>query len=204
LRPARGVLSGTAMHALLLALVAAAPPLAASPTDVPRLLGRLASGEPRIEEVQAAAAAEATRDLPEPGGAGARRRWAALLPRLTAEVRHDESGYRVVGLQGSGEVDYARYSPGTTVALRATWELSGLVAPRTPDGAAAALARARHRDEAVRRATTLYFERRRRLLALLAAPPADPVARAEAELELDRLAAELDALTGGLYAGGRR
>jgi hypothetical protein len=154
--------------------------------------------------VQAAAAAVALRELPDAAEVGARRRWAALLPRLTAELRHDESGYRVVGLQGSGEVDYARYSPGTTVALRATWELSGLLVPRPVEPASAALARARHRDRAVRLATELFFERRRRLLSLLATPPADPVARAGAELELDRLAAELDALTGGLFTGGRR
>ena len=54
-------------------------------------------------------------------------------------------------------------------------------------------------------ATALYFERRHRLLALLADPPPDARARVEAELELARVTAELDALTGGLpwRSGGR-
>jgi hypothetical protein len=128
----------------------------------------------------------------------------ALLPRVTAEVRHDEQSNRVVGLQGSGEVDYLRLTPGTSVAVRATWDLARLVAPPEPGAAD----HARRRDEAVRRATQLYYERRQLRVALLLAPPEDPVARADAELEIDRLGAELDALTGGLFSGappgGRR
>jgi len=110
-----------------------------------------------------------------------------------------------VGLQGSGEVDYLRLAPGSTYLLRATWDLGGLVAAKGElAAAAAARARAHRRDAAVRRATALFFERQRARLALLLDPPSAPLARAEAELALDRLTAELDAATGGLLSGGRR
>lgn len=197
---------------ILLAALAAAP--AATPDASPhpdtsealRALAYLRSEGPPIAEVRLAAAREVERD-PAPLATFARRaRLAALLPRITAEGRYDERSYRVVGLQGSGEVDYLRLSPGRALAVRATWDLGAVVAAREELAAAsAAAARLRRREEAVRRATELHHERRRALLQLLLAPPASALARAEAELALDRLTAELDALTGGLLSrGGRR
>lgn len=187
---------------LLLAALAA-PPIADPPASAAaRLLSRLAAGEPSVSQVQVAAAAQVEAAAPDPAALAARRRLAALLPRLSAELRADQRSYRVVGLQGTSEVDYLRSSPGRGVTVRATWELGELVAPRGEPGAApAALARLRRREEAVRRATALYFERRRLLAVLALDPPATPLARAEAELEVDRVTAELDAATGGLYLG---
>jgi hypothetical protein len=190
----------------LLALLLAAPPVApaAPPPDPTRLLARLTAGEPSIAEVQAAAARHAEAATPDPAGLARRRRMAALLPRITAQVRHEESAYRVTGLQGTSEVDYLRSSPGTSFSVLVTWELGDLVvATGEAAAAAAALARARRRDEAVREATALHFDRRQRLLALLADPPPDARARIAAELELARVTAELDALTGGLLAERR-
>jgi len=182
---------------------APAPPVPPrDPTEPLRLLARLAAADPPVAQVQAAAARLAEAEVPDPSALAARRRLAALLPRLSAEVQHDERSYRVTGLQGSSEVDYARSSPGTSVTVRATWELPDLVASRgEPSAASATLSRLRRRDEAVRRATELLFERRRLRLALLLEPPAEPLARAEAELAVDRLTAELDAATGGLVSG---
>ena len=196
------------MTSILLALLLATPP-AASQAAVPapdpaKLLARITISEPAIAEVQAAAARHAETATPDPAELARRRRLSALLPRITAEVRHEERDYRVVGLQGTGEVDYLRSSPGTSFAIHATWELGDLIAATgEAAAAAAALARAKRRDEAVRKATTLHFERRRRLLALLADPPPDTRARLEAELELARVTAELDALTGGPPSGRR-
>lgn len=190
----------------LLALLLTAPPLppAAPPPDPARLLARLTAGEPSIAEVQAAAARRADAATPDPAGLARRRRMAALLPRITAQVRHEESAYRVTGLQGTSEVDYLRSSPGTSFSVLVTWELGDLVvATGEAAAAAAALARARRRDEVVRQATTLFFDRRRRLAALLGDPPPDARARLEAELELARVTAELDELTGGFLAERR-
>ncbi|HUL59195.1 MAG TPA: hypothetical protein VLU43_07970 [Anaeromyxobacteraceae bacterium] len=178
-----------------------APPEAEGAADALRALARASAGEPPIGEVQEAAARRA-------GGTDdpdlARGRLAALLPRLSIEVRHDQRSDRVAGLQGAGEVDYVRFAPGNAISVQATWELSRLVEPHPISEATRASSdRMRRRDEAVKRATELYFERRKLRLALLLDPPREIRARAEAEISLDRITAELDALTGGLYARGR-
>jgi hypothetical protein len=199
------------MLALPLVLVAllGAPPAAVAPrpeaaprpeVEAFRALAAVSAGEPGIADVQEAAAREAERDGPSIGFP-LRSRLSALLPRLTAEYRHDEQSNRVVGLQGSGEVDYVRLTPGNAFVVRATWDLGTLVAARGELAAATAAAeRARRRAEAVRRATAAFFDRRKARLALLLEPPQGALARAEAELAVDRLTAELDALTGGLLA----
>lgn len=200
---------------IVLAELVAAPTLRAGPLpargaeaspddDVPRALQLVAAGEPDVRAVQAAAARRAGEE-DAVQGFRRRARLAALLPRVTAELRHDERSYRVVGLQGSGEVDYLREAPGNTLALRATWDLGELLAaPGELAAASGAAERARRRADAVAQATKLHFERRRLRLGLLLAPPADALARAEAELAIDRLGAELDALTGGLVTRGGR
>jgi len=209
---ARAVLRARAMDALslLLAAALAGPPIrpvegAPEPEGgARRSLARLAAGEPTAGEVQAAAARRAEA-LADPAMLPGRGRAAALLPRITAEVRYGESTTHTLGLQGSGEVDYARFAPGYAFLLRATWDLGALLAPPGELAALAASAeRSRRRDEAVRHATGLYFERARLRLALLLDPPGTARAWAEAEVELDRVTAELDALTGGLYAGMAR
>ena len=162
-----------------------------------RALALVSAGEPDVEALQTAAAREVDRSEGGAADYSGRARMAALLPRLTAEYRHDDTSNRVVGMQGSGEVDYLRLAPSDTFLVRATWELPSLVAASGEVTAAAqAQARAKRRVEAVERVTKLFFERQRLRVALLLAPPLDPVGRAQAELEIARLGAEIDALTG--------
>jgi hypothetical protein len=170
-----------------------------------RALAAVSAGEPSIAEVQEAAAREAERGGPDVEGFPGRSRLSALLPRFTAEYRRDDRSYRVVGLQGNSEVDYARFTPGVEFVIRATWDLGTLVAATGEIAAAnAASARAQRREAALKRVTALFFDRRRAMLALVLEPPATPLARAEAELAVDRLTAELEALTGGLLSRERR
>jgi hypothetical protein len=194
--------------ALSLAAALAAAPVAPDPraeAEAYRALGLVSAGEPGIAEVQAAAARQADREGPEIEGYPMRSRLAALLPRVTAEYHREERSYRVVGLQGSAEVDYLRFNPGTAFVLRATWDLATLVAAKGEIAAASAASlRAQRREAALKRATAAYYERRRAMLALVLEPPATPLARAEAELTVDRLTAELDALTGGVFRAERR
>jgi hypothetical protein len=202
--PARGMLVPSVA---LLAALAAAPRDA--PRDVPpprpepdayRALAAVSAGEPGIAEVQQAAAREAERGAPDIEGFPGRSRLSALLPRLTAEYHREERSYRVVGLQGATEVDYLRFNPGTAFIVRATWDLGTLVAARGEiAGAHAWSARSTRREAAIRRATTVFFERRRAMLSLVLEPPSTALGRAEAELAVDRLTAELDALTGGIF-----
>jgi hypothetical protein len=177
----------------------------AAERDAVRALAAVAAGEPPVEEIQDAAARTADRQVSGAEGFARRARTAALLPRFTVEVRRDERTSRIVGLQTAGEVDYQHLTPGSSISLSATWDLGELVAARGEvAGAQAEAERARRRGEAVRRATALYYERRRERLALLLEPPDGALERAEAELRIDRLAAELDALTGGLLSGRGR
>ena len=177
----------------------------AAERDALRALAAAGAGEPAIEDVQDAAARVADRAVPEAAGFARRARTSALLPRLTIEVRRDERSTRIVGLQTSGEVDYRNLSPGSAISITATWDLGKLLAARGELAASQAEAdRARRRTEAVRRATVLYYERRRERLALLVDPPAGALERAEAELRVEKLGAELDALTGGILSGRPR
>jgi len=185
-----------------------APPPPADPATAElaalRALAMVSAGEPDVEALQRAAALRADRASAGAADYGERARWAALVPRLTAEYRHEDQSNRVVGLQSSGEVDYLRLAPSEVFLLRATWDLPSLVAaPGEVAAGAQAQARARRRDEAVRRVTGLFYERRQKRLALLLAPPADPLARAQAEVEIARLGAEIEALAGGRLEGSR-
>lgn len=183
-----------------------AAPSATSPdATARRALALAGADEPGIEEVQAAAAREALRAAPDPEGFAARSRLAGLVPRVTAEYRRSDHSYRTVGLQSSGEVDYLHLAPSNVFVVRAVWDLPLLVAAHGELGSAAAAAvRARRVDEAVKRATVLYYQRAAERVTLLLAPPEDALGRARAALELARLDAELDALTGGLLSGRGR
>jgi hypothetical protein len=201
------------LHPLALALWAALTVARARPPDPPapppaailpapdadeavRLLSAAVRGEPSTEEIQRAAAARAA--LPRAVSESWRRRarLAPLVPRVSAEYRHDERSYRVVGVTSTSEVDYLRQQPGDTVGVRLAWNLDGLVFGRAELEAVAAAQRADdRRAAAVRRATELHFERLRRRLELIAAAPTG-LARARLELDLEELTAELRALTG--------
>ena len=105
----------------------------------------------------------------------------------------------MVGLSSGTEVDYLRSTPGDAVTVRLDWSLDGLVLGRHELEAAGAAQRAgAHRQRAVDRATHLYYERVRLRLALAADPPAEARERAELEVDLEEVTAELDGLT-GLY-----
>ena len=136
----------------------------------------------------------------EAEGLGAARGGGAR-PRLSADYRHDQRTYHVVGLSSGSEVDYLRESPGDAVSVRLDWDLRGLVLGRDELAAVAAAERAQGlRRAAVERATKLYHQRLQAKVTLLGAPPESAAGRAPAELELAQQTAELHALT-GLFGG---
>lgn len=180
------------------------PPAAVAAARSARLLALLADGDPAVEEVQRAAAAQVRADAGALDSWERRARTAAWLPKLSLEYRHDERATRVVGLNGNVESDYVRFSPGDQLAVRAAWDLDRLVfAPDELRAAATASQLMRRREEAVERATRLYFERRRLRLRLALSPPDGALERTESEIAIDAVTAELDALTGGLFSRGR-
>ncbi|HET6922482.1 MAG TPA: hypothetical protein VFI16_04975, partial [Anaeromyxobacteraceae bacterium] len=178
-----------------------------------RAAGLAWAGEPPVEAVQRAAAAQLDGESERLDSLRRRARHSAWLPRLSADLEHDERTTRVVGFTGSAESDYLRFSPGTRGGLRATWELDRLVFSRDELAVADASSRlSRRREERVERATRLFFQRLRLKAELALAPPEGALERVRGELELGRVTAELDALTGGLLgratagagAGGER
>lgn len=194
-----------ALAALLAAVVPSSP--SPSPVDAEiaalRALARAAAADPDVDEVQRAAAAGAGAD-PDALGWESRTRSAAWLPQIALHASRGQHETRVVGVSGTVESDYLRYTPSLDLGVRAAWELDRLIFGRDEAGAAWTAARLRERrDERVRLATRLYFQRRRLVLQLALDPPREALGRAERENQIQEITAELDALTGGLF-GGRR
>ncbi len=197
--------------ALLLLAAAAGPAAGRAQVSEPaepevraaRAAGLAWAGEPPVEAVQRAAAGQLDGESERLDSLRRRARQAAWLPRLSADVEHDERTTRVVGFTGSAESDYLRFSPGSRAGLRAAWELDRLLFSRDELAVAEASSRlARQREERVERATRLFFQRLRLKVELALAPPEGALERVRGELELGRVTAELDALTGGLLGRG--
>lgn len=205
--------------ALILAAAAAQPAARRAPIFEPsepevRALRAAAlawAGEPSVQAVQRAAAAQLDAEWERLDSLRGRARQAAWLPRLRAEADHDERSTHSTGYRGSTEFDTLRLTPGTRVGLSASWELDRLVFSRDELAVAEAASRlARQREDRVERATRLFFQRLHLKAGLSLAPPEGTLERVRGELELSRTTAELDAITGGLFrapappgAGGR-
>jgi hypothetical protein len=128
---------------------------------------------------------------------------AAWLPELRLRVDHlvgrseslDVPVGSVTGPLGLDTANDVRYE------VRATWDLSRLVF--SPDEIAAegqALRMADVRRELESLVNRLYFERRRLSMDLEPGAPADAASQARRTLRGDELDAELDALSGGVFA----
>jgi hypothetical protein len=155
------------------------------------------ASEPTLVEVQAAAARHAAGDPVEDGDRTSRLRASHLAPTVRGELigkaddRTRRGEYRLAPLR---EDDV---SEGRTWGVVVTWDLAQLVYSREEGQLALAHQHlARVRREVAIQAAKLWIERRRRCAALerLSGP-----LRREALLDLVRITAELDALTGGLY-----
>jgi len=202
---ARGVLRREVVLALAALLLATLPDAAPEAAEALRALARITAGDPSVEDVQRAAAAQAGLDPERLRSWESRPRSSAWLPHLSLQASRTQRDTRVVGVSGTLESDYLRQTPGFEVGLRASWELDRLLFAREEVNAAWTASRLREtRDERVRRATRLHFQRRRLLLQLAVEPPREPLARAEREVQVEEITAELDALTGGLLSGRRK
>lgn len=159
-----------------------------------------AAAEPTLAQaVEAAArrAAGSSADDELRAGRARRSRW---LPVLRAQVGgRDDERLRAGDWRGApiSEEDALR---SRSWLVSASWDLPQLLYAREEVAIAASSAHlARARQQAAAQAARLYAERLRALRAALAAPegPADRLERALAVLTAT---AELDALTGGLFA----
>jgi len=170
--------------------------------------------EPSIRATQAAALDHADLKGAGDGSWAARARWSNLFPEIKGEIdwldqRDEEFRYTEdieAGGDGRLERDSARnrlYQDSRVrrvYSLEAEIDLGGLIFDR--DELSAARERRKHestRRELVARVTDLYFERRKKQILRLADPPTDWRKRLDLILELERLTARLDGLTGGWF-----
>ena len=172
----------------------------------PAVLRTLALEDPPIEALRAAATALV---LAEPGRARSlveRARFAGWLPEVRIMVDRrfartesvdlgtptDVAALAPVGIDSNNDVRYQ---------ARATWDLSKLIFNSDEIGAQfQALRTADTRREIESLVIRLYFERRRLKAESTAADDLDMLPGSRRELRIAEIEAELDALTGGLFA----
>jgi hypothetical protein len=155
------------------------------------------AAEPTLVEVTAAAAKTAAGEQSDDASRMARLRKSHLAPVVRAELvtktddRTRRGEFRLAPLV---EDDAA---VGHTWGIVVTWDLAQIVYAKEEGQLALAHQQlARVRREAQAKATQLWIERQRKCAAL---DKSTLALRHEAQLDLLRVTAELDGLTGGLY-----
>ncbi len=172
-----------------------------SAVDTQAILQRFAS-EPSVRAVQVAAARYAEVHPELIASWRTRARLAALGPRLRAEYRY--AGALDTRLHtGGGTPDYQQevIEAQNEPLVGAEWDLDRLVF--NPDELRVAdetTQLVRLRQTMLETVTRLYFARRRQQVELALAPSRDGAHRLRAELEIEELTADLDALTGGFFS----
>jgi len=161
------------------------------------LLCAATAGEPGLVEAQAAAQRTAGGSAAEDAARTARLRRSHWAPVLRGQLlRRDDLRDRAGELRGYPLVQQDS-AVANTWSITLTWDFAQLLYAREESQLALAHVHlARVRREAADRAAELWVERRQKRASLTSLSGA---ARREAALELLRLTAELDAVTGGLY-----
>ena len=187
----------------------AEPPRRASSSVPPAVLRAAFEGDPPIGYLRGAATALALAEPDRAHALVARARWAPLLPEL--RVRVDRRLARTESLDlgrsasdplaspvGVDSINDLRYE------VRATWDLGRIVFNPDEVGASThALRMAEVRRELETVVIRLYFERRRLKAEALASDASDMIPGVRAEIHIQELEAELDALTGGAFSRWR-
>lgn len=140
-------------------------------------------------------------------------RISALLPRVRVEgLRREHERLQVDGTQNF-DIDGSTFTPRDLRELRrdyeytqfdvrawAQWELSDIVWDSDVLRVSAESQRiTRLRQDLTSTITSLYFDRRQRQVELELSPPSDLAGRLRAQLAIDQLTANIDALTGGWF-----
>jgi len=161
------------------------------------LLCAATAGEPGLVEAQAAAQRTAGGSAAEDAARTARLRRSHWAPVLRGQLlRRDDLRDRAGELRGYPLVQQDS-AVANTWSITLTWDFAQFLYAREESQLALAHVHlARVRREAADRAAELWVERRQKRASLASLSGA---ARREAALELFRLTAELDAVTGGLY-----
>ncbi len=171
-------------------------------------------GEPDVRAVQQAVLRHADHGLADLNRWRRRARWSNLVPDVDGEfawldqrdsrLQYDED--IATGGDGSPSRDEASNRFVDDLRVRALYgmelqfDLSGLVFDRDELSVAReSRARTKARAELLARVTTLYFTRRHKQILQRFSPPKGLRARLALILEIERLTAEIDGLTGGWF-----
>lgn len=226
LPPPQSILIFVALSSILTATSAAAEP-DSEPKDQPeyrlevdlRTLLHAFDGEPSVRRVQKKALERAGLDKQSVRRWPQRARVANLLPEISGELawldqRDAELEYSEdIVTDDSGEMyrDEAQNDFSDDKRLRRIYsieaevDLGGLIFDRDEISAAREL---RHREalrqKLVARVTDLYFDRRKKQVLRRATPPGQWRQRLKLELEIRRLTARIDGLTGGWFGRALR
>lgn len=193
----------TAIVVTLLALGGWTSPAAAqdSRAEAKRLLAQFGD-EPSIVEVQRVAAtyARVHPDVYDSWLSAAR--WAYFLPRnLRGQLRRTDKDQSDVRTTTSGLSDLVSDDAELRLELRADWDLTRLVFNRDSITAARQIERlVNQREDILTTVNKLYFARRQLQIELELEPPSSVERAVKAQLRIDALTADLDALTGGWFS----
>lgn len=205
--------------ALLTALAAASPVQAQADPKVVEVLKKFES-EPSIRDVQEAVLRYALISNDRMEGWITRARLAHIIPSeiggsyqidtnddnitqsredLVREIEGDfNSQFVIADQQNVSRVDD---DESERIRLDADWDLNKLIFNSDELRVASETARqVRIREQLLNTVTKLYFERRRLQVDMLLKPKSDPSAAIRAQLRIDELTADIDALTGGWFS----
>lgn len=206
------VLLFSLLASLALPAVASAQRVGAIDPEVASIL-ELFDDEPTAQQVQQAALVWANLHDNRVPGWYRQIRLSAMLPRVRVEGMHREHDrFQIDGTQNF-DIDNNTFTPRDLRELRrdyeytqfdarawAQWELSELVWDADILRVSAESQRiTRLRQELTSTITSLYFDRRQRQVELELEPPADLAGKLRAQLAIDQLTANIDALTGGWF-----
>jgi hypothetical protein len=166
-------------------------------------LGRLDHAlRPTVDQVVAAAIRRARLEEGEAASWRARLRWSSLLPKISGRLGRVTGATESASLrpESPDQLDLNNYS-GARWEVRTTWDLSRLLFdPRELRVSSRSTALQALREKLVERVIQLYYRRVRLVVMSRRETAAGPEEALDRELELRRLTAQLDALTGGLLS----
>jgi len=154
---------------------------------------------PPVEQLVTAALERAGLERGQERSWRTRLGWSALLPRVSGRLGESRYAGENLGstVEGQSQNSYLAFR----WEIRATWDLAQLVFdPRELRVAARAGQNAARRQQLLEHVVRLYFERCH-LLLKEGTPGAGPEQSLRQDLEVQRLTALLDGLTGGLFSG---
>jgi hypothetical protein len=159
------------------------------------------SDEPTLEQAQRAAERIAAGDREADSSRRSRARAAHFAPVVRGQLGRAQVDQSRSGVSYGQPVQWNTLGQTTTWAVTLAWDLPSAIYGRDENQLALSESQlARVRREVAQRVGRLYAERKRKLLAMHAQPGSDASLQLENALSLLELTAELDGLSGGLFA----